>query len=58
MRCKDKEQFDPLNLFGTGAPNTACAQYFIGESFLAPLPGGKCGTEWLEPVTDEDDQKL
>ena len=39
MKLKDKEQFEALNLFGTGAPNTAYAQYFIGESFLAPLPG-------------------
>ena len=32
-----KEEFDQVNVFGTGAPNDAYAQYFIGKSYLNPL---------------------
>lgn len=34
-----KAQFDLENLFGTGAENTAYAQYFVGTSYLKPLTG-------------------
>jgi hypothetical protein len=34
---REDEKFDKENIFGKGAPNTAFAQYFIGESFLNPL---------------------
>ena len=30
-------------MFGTGAANTAFAQYFIGDSFLNPLTDPKGG---------------
>ena len=33
----NKEQFDKQNIFGLGSPNTAFAQYFIGNSYLNPL---------------------
>jgi quercetin dioxygenase-like cupin family protein len=33
----NREEFEKLDAFGIGAPNTAFAQYFIGESFLKPL---------------------
>lgn len=31
---KNRANFDKLNIFGQGEPNTAFAQYFIGQSFL------------------------
>lgn len=34
MKYKNKEDFDKANIFGTGVPNDAFAQYFIGDSFL------------------------
>ena len=33
----DAAVFDSENIFGKGAPNTAFAQYFTGESFLRSL---------------------
>ena len=36
-----KEQFDKQNIFGQGSPNTAFAQYFIGNSNLNPLADPK-----------------
>lgn len=32
-----REEFDKINVFGTGTLNTAYAQYFIGNSYLHPL---------------------
>ena len=37
MKYQNREEFEKQNMFGTGAANTAFAQYFIGESFLNPL---------------------
>lgn len=37
MKYQDKAEFDKANMFGLGQPNTAYAQYFVGESFLNPL---------------------
>ena len=37
MKIIDKKEFDEANVFGMGQPNTAYAQYFVGESFLNPL---------------------
>ncbi len=31
MKVLDKKQFEEINVFGTGKPNEAFAQYFIGE---------------------------
>jgi hypothetical protein len=33
----NREDFEKQDVFGIGAPNTAFAKYFIGESFLKPL---------------------
>ena len=33
----DEAEFAKQNVFGKGAPNTAYAKYFIGDSFLNPL---------------------
>lgn len=43
MKINDQAQFVQQNMFGTGAPNTAYAQYFMGQSFLNPLTDPKCG---------------
>lgn len=37
MKYQSKEAFEAANKFGTGTPNTAYAQFFIGDSFLNPL---------------------
>lgn len=37
MKYMDKKEFEKVNSFGTGSPNTAYAQYFAGESYLNPL---------------------
>ena len=37
MKIMDSKAFDAQNVFGQGQPNTAYAQYFIGDSFLNPL---------------------
>lgn len=37
MKIENREEFDSINAFGTGAPNDAYAVYFTGHSFLNPL---------------------
>ena len=36
-----KEEFNQIDAFGIGEPNTAFAQYFVGESFLKPITNMK-----------------
>ena len=43
MKTMNQAEFEQQNVFGTGAPNTAFARYFIGESFLNPLTDPKGG---------------
>ena len=52
MKIMDNKEFDKLNVFGKGEPNTGFAQYFIGESFLNPLTNPK-ETIFLANVTFE-----
>lgn len=52
MKYTDPHEFEQQNAFGTGAANTAYAQYFIGQSFLNPLTDPKCGL-YLANVTFE-----
>lgn len=53
MKVNNKKEFEQVNVFGTGAPNTGYAQYFTGESFLNPLTEfGKCPV-FLANVTFE-----
>lgn len=33
MKPEDKTASEAVNVFGTGAPNTAYAKFFIGDSF-------------------------
>lgn len=41
MKTMNKEEFEKLNVFGTGVANTGYAQCFTGESFLNPLTNPK-----------------
>lgn len=43
MKYETKEAFEKANMFGQGAPSTAYAQYFIGDSLLNPLTNPQCG---------------
>lgn len=37
MKYTEREEFEKVNDFGTGAPNDAFAKYFVGNSYLNPL---------------------
>lgn len=52
MKVMDSKEFAEQNVFGLGSPNTAFAQYFIGQSFLNPLTGKEAGIS-LANVTFE-----
>ncbi|HAD23287.1 Cupin domain protein [Kandleria vitulina] len=41
MKYSNKNDFEKVNVFGTGNSNVNFAQYFIGESFLNPLTNGE-----------------
>ena len=43
MKYATKEAFEKANVFGMGEPNTAYAEYFIGDSFLNPLTAPDAG---------------
>ena len=53
MKYKTKEEFDKVNMFETGAPNDAFAQYFTGDSFLNPLTDYQNGEMPVYNVTFE-----
>lgn len=53
MKYSNFEQFEQANVFGTGAPNDAFAQYFTGKSFLNPLTQPGDSTVFLANVTFE-----
>ena len=53
MKITDKKQFEGINVFGTGNPNEAYAQYFVGKSFLNPLTNPKETAVFLANVTFE-----
>ena len=48
-----REEFSKIDAFGIGGPNTAFAQYFVGESFLKPLTDMKAGEIPIFNVTFE-----
>lgn len=53
MKITNRNEFEKQDSFGVGSPNTAFAQYFIGNSFLKPLTeAGKCPV-FLANVTFE-----
>ncbi len=43
MKYENKTEFEQANIFGTGAPNDAYAQYFSGQSYLNPLTNDESG---------------
>ena len=53
MKTMNQTEFEQQNVFGTGAPNDAFAQYFIGRSFLHPLTDPKSCPVFLANVTFE-----
>lgn len=53
MKTMNQAEFEQQNVFGTGAPNDAFAQYFIGRSFLHPLTDPKSCLVFLANVTFE-----
>ncbi|MGI6205170.1 MAG: cupin domain-containing protein [Anaerovoracaceae bacterium] len=53
MKIQDREEFEKVNMFGTGAPNDGYAQYFSGASFLNPLTDMKSAPMSLANVTFE-----
>lgn len=52
IKYQNQDAFEKANMFGTGTPNTAYAQYFIGNSFLNPLTDPK-GSLFAANVTFE-----
>ena len=53
MKIIKKDEFEKLNVFGTGNLNTAYAKYFIGNSFLNPLTETGSSSVFLANVTFE-----
>lgn len=53
MKYSNFKQFEQANVFGTGTPSDAFAQYFTGESFLNPLTQPGDSTVFLANVTFE-----
>lgn len=53
MKIIDKEEFKKQNMFGIGNPNTAFAEYFIGNSYLNPLTETEKSSIFLANVTFE-----
>lgn len=53
MKYQDKQDFEAVNLFGTGIPNTMFAPYFVGNSFLNPLVKPADAPIFLANVTFE-----
>ena len=41
MKYHERKDFEGVNMFGTGEPNTAYAKFFVGYSFLNPLTDPK-----------------
>lgn len=53
MKIVKKEEFEKINIFGTGEPNNAYAKYFIGNSFLNFLMKPGSSPVFLANVTFE-----
>ncbi len=52
-KIKTREEFETVNVFGTGVPNDGYAQYFSGASFLNPLTEPGKAPVFLANVTFE-----
>lgn len=53
MKILKKEEFEKINIFGTGKPNDAYAEYFTGNSFLNFLMEQGASSVFLANVTFE-----
>ena len=53
MKAANKEEFEKMNMFGTGMPNDGYSQYFDGKSFLNPLVDSNTSPLFLANVTFE-----
>lgn len=53
MKYQNREDFEKVNDFGTGAPNDGFAQYFTGDSFLNVLVDPDTSPLFLANVTFE-----
>lgn len=53
MKTLNKEEFEKMNIFGTGELNDGFAQYFVGNSFLNVLVDPKTSPLFLVNVTFE-----
>ena len=53
MKYTDKQEFEKVNMFGTGVPNVMFAEYFVGDSFLNPLTKPGDAPVFLANVTFE-----
>ena len=53
MKTTNRNEFEKENVFGTGAENSAYAQYFIGNSYLNPLTNPEEYPLFLANVTFE-----
>ncbi len=53
VKAANKEEFEKMNMFGTGIPNDGYAQYFDGKSFLNVLVDPKTSPLFLANVTFE-----
>lgn len=51
MKYLNKQDFLKANTFGIGSPNSAFAEYFIGDSFLNPLTEPNKASVFLANVT-------
>ena len=41
MKYMNRQEFEKVDAFGIGAPNDACVQYLLNQSFFKPMTGGK-----------------
>lgn len=53
MKIINKDEFEKVNIFGTGKANVDYAKYFIGDSFLNPLTEFGASSVFLANVTFE-----
>lgn len=53
MKLINKDEFEKVNIFGTGKPNVDYAKYFTGDSFLNPLTEFEISPVSLTNVTFE-----
>lgn len=53
MKTENRAAFEQQDAFGIGAPNEACAKYFIGQSYLKPLTQPGACAVFLANVTFE-----